>query len=55
MITSQKQIDRQPFRSRADREREASLQTHYQSLALPAVVAAVQFGAKKAATETQLG
>jgi hypothetical protein len=40
--THQTQIDQRPFRSKAEQEREVALQTQYQRLALPAVVAAVQ-------------
>jgi hypothetical protein len=40
--THQTQIDQRPFRSKAEQEREVALQTKYQRLALPAVVAAVQ-------------
>ena len=42
MKTHQTQIDQRPFRSKAEQEREVALQTQYQRLALPAVVAAVQ-------------
>ncbi len=42
MTKTQNQIDRRPFRSKADQEREVALQTQYQRLAIPAVVAAVQ-------------
>ena len=42
MKTHQTQIDQRPFRSKAEKEREVALQTQYQRLALPAVVAAVQ-------------
>jgi len=42
--THQNTIDQQPFRSKADQEREVALQTHYHRLAIPAVVAAVQLG-----------
>jgi len=39
---SQREIDLRPFRSKADRERELPLHTHYHSLAIPEVVAALQ-------------
>ncbi len=42
MKTHQNHIDRRPFRSKAEQEREVALDAQYQRLALPAVVAAVQ-------------
>ncbi|MCB1498115.1 MAG: hypothetical protein KDJ86_20190 [Bauldia sp.] len=41
MIASKSPIDRQPFRSRADREREEALERQYHSVAIPEVVAAL--------------
>ena len=41
MTKHQTEIDRNPFRSKADREREA-LENRYRQIAIPAVVAAVQ-------------
>jgi hypothetical protein len=35
-------LDIRPFRSKADRAREQSLETHYRSIAIPDVVAAIQ-------------
>jgi hypothetical protein len=53
----QTQIDQRPFRSKADREREVALQTKYQRLAIPEVVAALQqtAGVAKNATDDQMG
>lgn len=42
MKTHQNTIDQTPFRSKADQEREVALQSHYNRLAIPAVVAALQ-------------
>ena len=58
MKTHQNQIDQRPFRSKAEQEREVALQTQYQRLALPAVVAAVQPAAdstKKDTSTEQMG
>ncbi len=40
-MTSKSPIDRRPFRSKADREREEALESHYRSVAIPEVVAAL--------------
>jgi len=41
VITSKSPIDRRPFRSRADREREEALERQYRNVAIPEVVAAL--------------
>jgi hypothetical protein len=54
----QTQIDQRPFQSKADREREVALQTKYQRLAIPEVVAALQQTAGatgKDSTDRQMG
>jgi hypothetical protein len=53
----QTQIDQRPFQSKADREREVALQTKYQRLAIPEVVAALQqtVGGDKDSTKRQMG
>jgi hypothetical protein len=54
----QTQIDQRPFQSKADREREVALQTKYQRLAIPEVVAALQQTAgatDKDPTDEQMG
>jgi hypothetical protein len=38
----QSKIDQRPFRSKADRQFEESLETKYRSVAIPEVVAALQ-------------
>ena len=57
MTKHQTQIDQRPFRSKADREREVALQTKYNRLAIPEVVAALQQtgGLAKNATDEQMG
>jgi hypothetical protein len=42
-VTSAKNpVDRRPFKSRSEREREQALETRYQRLGIPGVVAAAQ-------------
>lgn len=51
-------IDQRPFRSKADQEREMALQTKYQRLAIPEVVAALQQtagAADKDSADRQMG
>ena len=58
MTKHQTQIDQRPFRSKADREREVALQTKYNRLAIPEVVAALQQTAGvagKNSTDGQMG
>ena len=43
-------IDRRPFRSKSDQEREMALQARYHNLAIPEVVAALQVGGDSAST-----
>ena len=50
MINHKIQIDERPFQSQSDIAREVALQTHYHSLAIPAVVAALQNCADSADT-----
>lgn len=40
------QIDQRPFRSKSDQQSEVALQTQYHNLAIPEVVAALQFGVR---------
>lgn len=42
MTTHQSKIDQRPFRSKADRHIEESLETKYRNIAIPEVVAALQ-------------
>jgi hypothetical protein len=54
----QTQIDQRPFRSKADQEREVALQTKYNRLAIPEVVAVLQQTggvASKDSTGPQMG
>lgn len=41
MIVSKSIIDRRPFQSRADRERQETLENQYRNVAIPEVVAAL--------------
>jgi hypothetical protein len=41
VIVSKSAIDRRPFRSKEEREREESLESQYRSVAIPEVVAAL--------------
>jgi len=46
-------VDQRPFQSRSDLQREQPLETHYRSLAIPEVVAALrQLAARPAARST---
>jgi hypothetical protein len=51
------QIDKRPFRSKSDQQREVLLQTQYHNLAIRAVVAAVQSSSRAdgSSTEQQVG
>ena len=42
MNTQKKTIDRSPFQSKADRERQQNLADQYRSVAIPEVVAALR-------------
>lgn len=58
MTDHKTQIDQRPFQSKSDQQREVALQTQYHNLAIPAVVAALQVGAKPSSggtTERQMG
>lgn len=46
MIKYKTQIDQRPFQSRDELAREVALQTQYRSVAIPAVVAALQTWAR---------
>jgi hypothetical protein len=47
MPAQKNQIDRRPFRSRAERERDDMLAAQYRSVAIPEVVAALRPPAKQ--------
>jgi hypothetical protein len=42
MTVHKREIDRRPFQSRADRERQEMLEAQYRSVAIPEVVAALR-------------
>jgi hypothetical protein len=51
----EKKIDRRPFQSKADCEREDSLKARYGKLAIPEVVAALQQGGDRPDTDDSDG